>query len=78
MIAIPGENPTTSWEALMAEGGCFPGKNGRIMLHVAAKAVHKESSQMIHDVVLALVFLIMIIAPALLAMRADREEKNTF
>ncbi len=33
---------------------------------------------MIHDVVLALVFLIMIIAPALLAMRADREEKNTF
>jgi len=31
---------------------------------------------MIHDLVLALVFLIMIIAPALLAMRADREEND--
>jgi hypothetical protein len=32
---------------------------------------------MIHDLVLALVFLVMIIAPALLAMRSDREEKDT-
>jgi hypothetical protein len=32
---------------------------------------------MIHDLVLALVFLAMIITPALLAMRADREEKDT-
>jgi hypothetical protein len=31
---------------------------------------------MIHDLVLALVFLAMIIAPALLAMRSDREEKD--
>jgi len=31
---------------------------------------------MIHDLVLALVFLVMIIAPALLAMRSDREEKD--
>ena len=31
---------------------------------------------MIHDLVLALVFLAMIIAPALLAMRSDRGEND--
>ncbi len=31
---------------------------------------------MVHDLVLALVFLAMIIAPALLAMRSDREERD--
>jgi hypothetical protein len=31
---------------------------------------------MVHDLVLALVFLVMIIAPALLAMRSDREEED--
>jgi len=31
---------------------------------------------MLHDLVLALVFLAMIITPALLAMRSDREEKD--
>jgi hypothetical protein len=31
---------------------------------------------MIHDLVLALVFLSMIIAPALIAMRADDEEQD--
>ncbi len=32
---------------------------------------------MLHDLVLALVFLAMIITPALLAMRSDHEEKDT-
>jgi hypothetical protein len=32
---------------------------------------------MIHDVVLAVVFLGMIIAPALLAMRSEKEEEDT-
>ena len=32
---------------------------------------------MVHDLVLALVFLAMIIASALLAMRSEREEKDT-
>jgi hypothetical protein len=31
---------------------------------------------MVHDLVLALIFLAMIIAPALLAMRSDKEEKD--
>ena len=32
---------------------------------------------MVHDLVLALVFLAMIIAPALLAMRSEKEENDT-
>ena len=36
----------------------------------------KELPFMIHDLVLAAVFLGMIIAPALLAMRSGREEKD--
>jgi hypothetical protein len=32
---------------------------------------------MVHDLVLALVFLAMIIAPALLAMRSEKEEEDT-
>ena len=31
---------------------------------------------MVHDLVLALVFLAMIIAPALVAMRSDKQEKD--
>jgi hypothetical protein len=31
---------------------------------------------MVHDLVLALVFLAMIIAPAILAMRSDKEEND--
>jgi hypothetical protein len=41
-----------------------------------AKAAKKETPPMIHDLVLALVFLAMIIAPALLAMRSEKEENN--
>jgi hypothetical protein len=41
-----------------------------------AKAA-KGDSPMVHDLVLALVFLAMIIAPALLAMRADKEGNDT-
>lgn len=59
----------------LAEVGCAPPKNGLIILHETAKPP-KGASPMIHDLVLALVFLAMIIAPALLAMRADREEKD--
>jgi hypothetical protein len=39
-----------------------------------AKTAQKETPPMIHDLVLALVFLAMIIAPALLAMRSEKEE----
>jgi hypothetical protein len=35
-----------------------------------------ETSPMVHDLVLALVFLAMIIAPALLAMRSEKEEND--
>jgi hypothetical protein len=41
------------------------------------KAAKKETPPMVHDVVLALVFLVMIIAPALLAMRSEKEENDT-
>lgn len=37
----------------------------------------KEHFPMVHDLVLALVFLGMIIAPALLAMRSGKEEKDS-
>jgi hypothetical protein len=36
----------------------------------------KGASPMVHDLVLALVFLGMIIAPALLAMRSGKDEKE--
>jgi hypothetical protein len=39
-------------------------------------AQKKETPPMIHDLVLALVFLAMIIAPALLAMRSEKEEQD--
>jgi len=41
-----------------------------------AKAAKKETPPMVHDLVLALVFLAMIIAPALLAMRSEKEEED--
>jgi hypothetical protein len=40
------------------------------------KAAKKETPPMVHDLVLALVFLAMIIAPALLAMRSEKEEED--
>ena len=62
---------------------------GALTSYVAAEAVgrrlHTEAARtahsgdlplMIHDLVLAAVFLGMIIAPALLAMRSGREEKD--
>jgi hypothetical protein len=36
----------------------------------------KGVTTMVQDLILALVFLVMIIAPALLAMRADKEEQD--
>jgi hypothetical protein len=42
-----------------------------------AKAAQKRRlPPMVHDLVLALVFLVMIIAPALLAMRSEKEEED--
>jgi hypothetical protein len=41
-----------------------------------AEAAQKGDSPMVHDLVLALVFLAMIIAPALLAMRSEKEEED--
>jgi hypothetical protein len=41
-----------------------------------AKSRQKGDSPMVHDLVLALVFLAMIIAPALLAMRSEKEEND--
>jgi hypothetical protein len=41
------------------------------------KPPKKGESPMVHDLVLALVFLAMIIAPALLAMRSEKEENDT-
>jgi hypothetical protein len=40
------------------------------------KPPKKETPPMIHDLVLALVFLAMIIAPAILAMRSEKEEND--
>jgi hypothetical protein len=40
------------------------------------KPPKKETPPMVHDLVLALVFLAMIIAPALLAMRSEKEEND--
>lgn len=57
--------------------GCSQDDNGRIISIETAESRQKEPPPMIHDLVLALVFLAMIITPALLAMRADREEKDT-
>jgi hypothetical protein len=42
-----------------------------------AKKPPEGDSPMVHDLVLALVFLAMIIAPALLAMRSEKEENDT-
>jgi len=46
------------------------------MAKETATPPQRRISPMVHDLVLALVFLAMIIAPALLAMRSDREEKD--
>jgi hypothetical protein len=40
------------------------------------KPPKKETPPMIHDLVLALVFLAMIITPAILAMRSEKEEND--
>jgi hypothetical protein len=47
------------------------------MLHETVKTAPRSHPLMVHDLVLALVFLAMIIAPALLAMRSESEEKDT-
>ena len=41
-----------------------------------SRPILKEILPMLHDLVLATVFLAMIITPALLAMRSEREEKD--
>lgn len=62
---------------LPRSGGCSFFDTGLMILDETAEAAPKESPHMVHDLVLALVFLAMIIAPAILAMRSDREEKDT-
>jgi hypothetical protein len=47
-----------------------------MMLQDGRSRQKKETPPMIHDLVLALVFLAMIIAPALLAMRSEKEEND--
>ena len=52
---------------------------GKWLHHPQETAESRHSSEeipMVHDLVLALIFLAMIIAPALLAMRAEHEEKE--
>ena len=59
------------------DGGCSYFANGSIILMRRQKAAPSEEIfPMVHDLVLALIFLAMIIAPALLAMRSEKEEKD--
>jgi hypothetical protein len=59
---------------LRREVGCpFPGNYLIILVETAEAAPKEFPSSMVHDLVLALVFLAMIIAPALLAMRPESE-----
>jgi hypothetical protein len=52
-------------------------KTIQLWLQQAAQELPQRTIPMVHDLVLALVFLGMIIAPALLAMRSGREEKDS-
>jgi hypothetical protein len=63
--------------SLHPEAGISPFRNPADDYSKTAKAAKKENSPMVHDLVLALVFLVMIIAPALLAMRSEKEENDT-
>ncbi len=72
----PPNSHTTLVAFRHAEVGCSPKVTQSMITQETAKAAPKENLPMIHDLVLALVFLAMIIAPALLAMRSDREEKD--
>jgi len=53
-----------------------PSRNPAHYYPKTAKPAKKEIPPMVHDLVLALVFLAMIIAPALLAMRSEKEEED--
>jgi hypothetical protein len=57
--------------------GISPFRNPAHDYSKTAKTAKKGDSPMVHDLVLALVFLAMIIAPALLAMRSEKEENDT-
>jgi hypothetical protein len=57
--------------------GISPFRNPADDYPKTAKTAQKGDSPMVHDLVLALVFLAMIIAPALLAMRSEKEENDT-
>jgi hypothetical protein len=48
-----------------------------MIAQVDGKRADQRSSPLVHDLILALVFLGMIIAPALLAMRSGKEEKDS-
>jgi hypothetical protein len=56
--------------------GCPLSVTHKIITPRRNKAAQKGVTTMVQDLILALVFLVMIIAPALLAMRADKEEQD--
>jgi hypothetical protein len=57
--------------------GCSLPVNPQIISPRRRQSRSKGVPTMIQDVILALVFLVMIIAPSLLAMRADKEEQDS-
>ncbi len=70
------ENPTFVVEMRLKVGYTAP-QGGPMMIFRRPKPPQR-SLPMIHDLVLAVVFLAMIITPALLAMRSEKEERDTF
>ena len=56
--------------------GCPHSVTHQIITQDGNKAAPKGVPTMVQDLILALVFLVMIIAPALLAMRDDKEERD--
>jgi hypothetical protein len=66
---------TTLGAYICPEVGCSLKVTHRIMAP-DGKSRPREPLTMVHDLVLALAFLALIIAPALLAMRSDKGEKD--
>jgi hypothetical protein len=69
--------PTTFVVRAHPDMGISPFRNPADDYFKDGRSRQKGDSPMVHDLVLALVFLAMIIAPALLAMRSEKEENDT-
>ncbi len=68
--------PTTNVASSHTLMGCSPPEPRSILKYERRQpAAHRGDLPMMHDLVLATVFLSMIIAPALVAMRADVPEE---